>query len=119
MTLTTRTTAKGIPPRVRSPAGKGKKKVAVVKAKEKRKRDEEENSDSPKSKKKRKKTTKQCSKNLEALDEEESEVELVEDDAPVPDDVVVIDDGPSALGDKEVSKVANRLIYPWFVLTIV
>lgn len=107
MTLTTRTAAKGIPPRVRSPAEKGKKKAAVVKAKEKRKRDEDENSDSPKSKKK-KKTTIRPSKSSEASDGENSDIEVIEDDVPAPEDIeFIVDDGPSALGDEEVSKLLS------------
>ena len=40
MPLITRTVSKGIPPRVRSPPGKGKKKATVGKRKEKRKKDD-------------------------------------------------------------------------------
>jgi len=105
MTLTTRTAAKGIPPRVRSPAGKGNKKVAVAKTKEKRQRDDDEISDSSKY---RKKKTKKRSKSSE---DDESQVEVVEDDERVSEDPeIVIDNhasGVSAIGNDEVS---NRYI---------
>ena len=105
MTLTTRTAAKGIPPKVRSPAGKSKKKATVEKIKEKRKRDDHDEDSEISKPKKRKKKTKQRSKSSES-DEEESEVEVVEDSEPVPEEIAVVDDGEvSAMGDEEVSKI--------------
>jgi hypothetical protein len=104
MPLITRTVSKGIPPRLRSPAGKSKKKATAGKRKQKRKRDDhDEDSEISKAKRrKRKRREPSTSSESDASDEEESGVEVVEDREPVPAEIVVVDDGELSVGDEEV-----------------